>query len=156
MILVNAEVEAQSHGLCVISFASFELQSEGKRSKNSFVFLKTASKMIANTDKKLERFVWFSPSGGKEIGDCIPAAVIGEPGADGLVQIRVIDEDEVFLVEESEMRVIHPLSLQGVPDILFLDDFSEESLMYTLRKRFQEHKIYTYVGPILISLNPYE
>ena len=112
--------------------------------------------MIANTDKKLERFVWFSPSGGKEIGDCIPAAVIGEPGADGLVQIRVVDEDEVFLVEESEMRVIHPLSLQGVPDILFLDDFSEESLMYTLRKRFQEHKIYTYVGPILISLNPYE
>ena len=87
---------------------------------------------MAYTDKKLERLVWFSPSGGEEVGDCLPAVVIGEPDADGLVQIRVIDEDEVLHVEESEMKMIHPLSLQGVPDILFLDDFSEESLMLSL------------------------
>lgn len=44
----------------------------------------------------------------------------------------------------------------GVPDILDLNDFSEMSLLQTLRCRFGRGQVYTFVGTILISLNPYK
>ncbi len=44
----------------------------------------------------------------------------------------------------------------GVDDILELRDFSEMSLIQTLRVRYYRDEIYTFVGPILISLNPYK
>lgn len=45
---------------------------------------------------------------------------------------------------------------EGVDDILKLRDFSEMSLVHTLRIRYYKDEIYTFVGPILISLNPYK
>jgi hypothetical protein len=45
---------------------------------------------------------------------------------------------------------------EGVDDILKLRDFSEMSLIHTLRIRYFRDEIYTFVGPILISLNPYK
>eukprot|EP00945_MAST-04E_sp_MAST-4E-sp1_P008387 g8387.t1 len=104
------------------------------------------------------RLVWFSPSDREEIGDCIPALVLSDKvSSDGLVQIKTVGDDgEIYSVNEASLKVAKPLSLKGVPDILSLDDFSEDSLIYTLRKRFEDHKIYTFVGPILISLNPYQ
>jgi myosin heavy subunit len=45
---------------------------------------------------------------------------------------------------------------EGVDDILKLRDFSEMSLIHTLRVRYYKDEVYTFVGPILISLNPYK
>ena len=45
---------------------------------------------------------------------------------------------------------------QGEPDILKLRDFSAMSLIHTLRTRYKRDEIYTFVGPILISINPYK
>ena len=45
---------------------------------------------------------------------------------------------------------------EGVEDILKLKDFSEMSLLHTLRNRYFHDEIYTFVGPILISINPYK
>eukprot|EP01033_Poteriospumella_lacustris_P014444 gene14444-10322_t len=45
---------------------------------------------------------------------------------------------------------------EGVDDILKLKDFSEMSLIHTLRVRYNRDEIYTLVGTILISLNPYK
>ena len=108
-----------------------------------------------------ETYVWYSPSNRDEIGDCIPAKVLSTPDSDGCIMVEIIDEDGdneriSINVNDQPLSYVKKLSLQGVPDILLLDDFSEDSLMYTLRKRFQDRKIYTFVGPILISLNPYE
>jgi myosin heavy subunit len=44
----------------------------------------------------------------------------------------------------------------GVEDILKLKDFSEMSLTNALRVRYQRDEIYTFAGPILISINPYK
>ena len=44
----------------------------------------------------------------------------------------------------------------GVDDILSLREFSEKSLIHTLRSRYTRDDIYTFVGPILISINPYK
>jgi myosin heavy subunit len=43
----------------------------------------------------------------------------------------------------------------GVADILDLGDFSDKSLLSTLRVRYRRDEVYTFVGPILLSINPY-
>ncbi len=48
-----------------------------------------------------------------------------------------------------------PTKRKLVDDALDLDDLSEESLLATLRGRFEDRRIYTYVGPIVVALNPY-
>ena len=43
-----------------------------------------------------------------------------------------------------------------VPDLTLLDDMGAPLILHNLRKRFEEKKeIYTNVGNILISINPY-
>ncbi|KAM4708233.1 unconventional myosin-Ih [Discoglossus pictus] len=45
----------------------------------------------------------------------------------------------------------------GVQDFVLLDSHtSEEAFMDNLRKRFQENLIYTYIGTMLVSMNPYK
>ncbi|ETL89032.1 hypothetical protein L917_11962 [Phytophthora nicotianae] len=41
-------------------------------------------------------------------------------------------------------------------DILHMPDLSEQSLLENLRKRYEHELIYTYVGPIVIAINPYK
>lgn len=43
-----------------------------------------------------------------------------------------------------------------VEDILQMSDLSEASLLENLRRRYEHEMIYTYVGPILIAINPYK
>ncbi|XP_069068817.1 unconventional myosin-Ih [Pleurodeles waltl] len=45
----------------------------------------------------------------------------------------------------------------GVQDFVLLDSFtSDESFLDNLRKRFKENLIYTYIGTLLVSVNPYK
>ncbi|XP_050315844.1 unconventional myosin IC [Anthonomus grandis grandis] len=45
----------------------------------------------------------------------------------------------------------------GVPDAVLLDDYtSETAFVNNLEKRFKEDVIYTYIGSVLISVNPYK
>ncbi|KAG7188163.1 hypothetical protein KM043_013381 [Ampulex compressa] len=45
----------------------------------------------------------------------------------------------------------------GVQDFVLLEDFlSETAFVDNLRKRFQENLIYTYIGQVLVSVNPYK
>ena len=43
-----------------------------------------------------------------------------------------------------------------VEDLTLLDDMSSQLILYNLKKRFEKKNIYTNVGNILISINPYE
>ena len=78
---------------------------------------------------------------------------------------RVIKEEENFVVVALQNGDIFKMPIdsivrvtsqddQGVDDILQLHDFSEKSLIHTLRVRYARDDIYTFVGPILISINP--
>nr|DBA24655.1 TPA: hypothetical protein GDO54_012282 [Pyxicephalus adspersus] len=51
---------------------------------------------------------------------------------------------------------MHPTSTNGVEDMASLGDLHEGSIMYNLYKRYQEDNIYTYIGSILTSVNPYK
>ena len=43
----------------------------------------------------------------------------------------------------------------GKPDFILLDDISEDSFMKNLQERFENARIYTYIGETVVSINPY-
>ncbi|KAE8626610.1 hypothetical protein XENTR_v10006681 [Xenopus tropicalis] len=44
----------------------------------------------------------------------------------------------------------------GVGDMILLESLSEESLLVNLKERFKSDEIYTYIGNVVISVNPYK
>jgi len=52
---------------------------------------------------------------------------------------------------------VHPSTYDYVPDLMNLGEFSEGSLLHTVRSRFKDaSKIYTQIGSaILVSVNPF-
>uniref|UniRef100_UPI00359018C7 unconventional myosin-Ib-like n=1 Tax=Myxine glutinosa TaxID=7769 RepID=UPI00359018C7 len=44
----------------------------------------------------------------------------------------------------------------GVGDLVLLDPLSEKSIVSNLQQRFQHDFIYTYIGNVVVSLNPYK
>lgn len=83
-----------------------------------------------------------------------PGSVIKED-ADGVVSVRLSNGD-VFKMPGNSIVKVTEQDDSGVEDILRLRDFSEMSLIHTLRVRYARDDIYTFVGPILISINPYK
>lgn len=43
----------------------------------------------------------------------------------------------------------------GQPDFILVDEISEEAFMANLKKRYERGKVYTYIGEVVISVNPY-
>uniref|UniRef100_A0A8C2SZ28 Unconventional myosin-Ia n=3 Tax=Coturnix japonica TaxID=93934 RepID=A0A8C2SZ28_COTJA len=48
------------------------------------------------------------------------------------------------------------LDAAAVGDLVMLDPLTEESLLRTLQERFSREEIYTYIGEVVISVNPYK
>ncbi|XP_020934838.1 unconventional myosin-Ig isoform X2 [Sus scrofa] len=44
----------------------------------------------------------------------------------------------------------------GKPDFVLLDQVTMEDFMENLKRRFQKGRIYTYIGEVLVSVNPYQ
>src|SRR3989338_1495302 len=57
-------------------------------------------------------------------------------------------------VREDEKRA--NTSKWGVADMVMLQDVSEPGILDNLEKRLRNEDIYTYIGPVLISCNPYK
>ncbi|XP_054706177.1 unconventional myosin-Ic-like [Uloborus diversus] len=54
-------------------------------------------------------------------------------------------------------NLLHARDKVGVQDFVLLEDFrNENAFVKNLEKRFQENLIYTYIGPVVISVNPYK
>ncbi|XP_064540131.1 unconventional myosin IC isoform X1 [Drosophila montana] len=52
---------------------------------------------------------------------------------------------------------LHERDRAGVQDFVLLENYeSEDAFIGNLRKRFQENLIYTYIGQVLVSVNPYK
>uniref|UniRef100_A0A8D0HCX4 Unconventional myosin-Ia n=1 Tax=Sphenodon punctatus TaxID=8508 RepID=A0A8D0HCX4_SPHPU len=48
------------------------------------------------------------------------------------------------------------LDTVGMADLVLLDPLSEDSLLRNLEERFRHKEIYTYIGNVVISVNPYQ
>ncbi|KAJ9584131.1 hypothetical protein L9F63_021540, partial [Diploptera punctata] len=61
--------------------------------------------------------------------------------------------DHIFAME----RDLHARDRVGVQDFVLLENYQDESAFVdNLRKRFKENLIYTYIGQVLVSVNPYK
>ena len=54
-----------------------------------------------------------------------------------------------------QVRTRQDLGKTGVEDMIKLTDLNEASLLWNLRLRYDSNLIYTYVGSILLAVNPY-
>ncbi|EDV27730.1 uncharacterized protein TRIADDRAFT_20417 [Trichoplax adhaerens] len=44
----------------------------------------------------------------------------------------------------------------GVPDLILLDEVSDNAILFNLQQRYYDNQIYTYIGNVVISVNPYQ
>lgn len=45
---------------------------------------------------------------------------------------------------------------EGLQDMVEIDELNNATLLYNLFKRYEKDEIYTYVGPILLAMNPFK
>jgi len=45
---------------------------------------------------------------------------------------------------------------EGVPDFVLMDVISEDALMQNIKLRYQTDNIYTYIGSVVVAMNPYK
>nr|XP_014342425.1 PREDICTED: unconventional myosin-X-like [Latimeria chalumnae] len=94
----------------------------------------------------------------RENGQHFPSTV---SSCGGGVVVFTTDYGQVFTYKQStltrqKVTTMHPTSVEGVEDMATLSDLHEGSIMYNLFQRYQQDNIYTYIGSILASVNPYK
>lgn len=71
-------------------------------------------------------------------------------------EVHVITHDGISKdVNEGDVVPFDPSHLQDCDNLCFMSALHEAPLIHGLHNRFKEDKIYTHVGNILISMNPY-
>lgn len=70
--------------------------------------------------------------------------------------VESIDDEGEYIVNKSKAIKANLNSVEGHPNLLSLDELNEGTMLTTIRKRYNDDKIYTSIGSsILVSLNPY-
>uniref|UniRef100_A0A670ZTH5 Myosin X n=1 Tax=Pseudonaja textilis TaxID=8673 RepID=A0A670ZTH5_PSETE len=80
--------------------------------------------------------------------------------AEGVVVFRT-DYGQVYTYKQrslthQKVTPMLPTSTDGLEDMAALIDLHEGAIMYNLFQRYQQDKIYTYIGSIVASVNPYK
>ncbi|CAN0160389.1 unnamed protein product, partial [Ectocarpus sp. 6 AP-2014] len=78
------------------------------------------------------------------------SAVDPEPG---VVLIRTRDS---AVHRRVPLETVNPQALEGVPDAMNVSNLTQASLLHTVRERYNRDEVYTRVGPVLMSVNPYK
>ncbi|XP_048464709.1 unconventional myosin-X-like [Rhincodon typus] len=63
---------------------------------------------------------------------------------------------KVNTLTREKVVTMHPTSVEGVEDMATLAELHEGAIMHNLHIRFKQDNIYTYIGSILVSVNPYK
>ncbi|XP_069898312.1 unconventional myosin-X isoform X2 [Dipodomys merriami] len=93
----------------------------------------------------------------KENGQHFPSTV--NSCAEGVVVFQT-DYGQVFTYKQStithqKVTSMHPINEEGVDDMASLTELHGGSIMYNLFQRYKRNQIYTYIGSIIASVNPY-
>lgn len=83
------------------------------------------------------------------------AAQIGEEMPNGCVNFMIQKSQKVT---SHQLQKCLPASRDGnaPEDLVYLHDVNQGSILQCIRTRFQERKIYTNIGMVLMTINPFE
>lgn len=81
--------------------------------------------------------------------------------ADSLtVEVETVDKEFLRLavkdLKDSTLIIAHANSLQNFQNLIDMEEFNEGAIIHQLRTRYKQDDIYTWIGNILISINPYK
>lgn len=60
------------------------------------------------------------------------------------------DHDKKLVMDNSKMAE------EGIQDMINIDELNHATVLYNLYQRYKRKEIYTYVGPTLLAVNPFE
>ncbi|XP_077209462.1 unconventional myosin-X isoform X2 [Paroedura picta] len=94
----------------------------------------------------------------RENGQHYPSTVLS--CSEGVVVFRT-DYGQVYTynqrsITHQKVTAMQPTSPDGLEDMAALGDLHEGAIMHNLFQRYQRNKIYTYIGSIVASVNPYK
>ena len=88
-----------------------------------------------------------------------PGKMISSQGSKVLVEIAVpgsTDRPQVMVKKQGLERLQFSSLKRVVADLTLLDDMAVPLILHNLRERYKKSEIYTNIGNILVSINPYE
>ncbi|KAJ8956801.1 hypothetical protein NQ318_014215, partial [Aromia moschata] len=99
-------------------------------------------------------YIWAQPLTNGEFDIPLGGRVV----ATELSRVKIVDDDgnEVYISNKQVLKTMHVSSILGVEDMIHLGDLQEYAILRNLHKRYRERLIYTYIGTMLIAINPYE
>ncbi|XP_060985296.1 unconventional myosin-X isoform X3 [Dama dama] len=94
----------------------------------------------------------------RENGQHFPSTV--NSCAEGVVVFQT-DYGQVFTYKQStithqKVMAMHPMDEEGVDDMATLTELHGGAIMHNLYQRYKRNQIYTYIGSIIASVNPYK
>ncbi|GAM17155.1 hypothetical protein SAMD00019534_003300 [Acytostelium subglobosum LB1] len=71
------------------------------------------------------------------------------------VMVRIRDDDRELSFHRDKVFLQNPEILEGIDDLAGLSHLHEAAILHNLHHRYNINTIYTYIGKILIAINPY-
>ena len=80
----------------------------------------------------------------------------GETDITVVLLMEGLDESVEYPAKVADVMEMHPSCLNAVDNMIKLADMSEAAVLHNLRLRYRTDDIYTYIGGILVVVNPYK
>ncbi|CAF1183362.1 unnamed protein product [Rotaria sordida] len=99
-------------------------------------------------------YIWLPPDKQGEFDVEIGARVVNV----NQNQLKVVDDngkERTIPNDPANFKKMHATSFSDIPDMIHLGDLTEGAICRNILLRYNKDKIYTYIGSILIAVNPY-